>query len=184
MYLVVDLEATCWESPKCRDLNEIIDIGIVICDDSFTILSSWSSLVRPTINTKLSPFCIKLTKIQQSQIDSAKPLNDVIKDFVTWFNQNFNQESQQVLWYSWGDWDVKCLNNDCERNNISFPFGEHRNLRNIYAEKRNNGNNNKCSIKQVLIKENITHINKLHRGLSDAQAAAHIARCIYLSNII
>lgn len=179
MYLIVDLEATCFEIPKTPDLNEVIDIGIVICDQDFNIIDSWTKLVKPKINTKLSGFCLRLTKIQQQHIDNAESLDSVINCFRQHFSDKYQYSLDSIVWYTWGEWDVKCLNNDCQRNNIPFPFGQHRNLRNIYAKERNAGIINKCSIKEVLQKENLQNIYRLHRGIGDAYAAAHIARILF-----
>jgi len=179
MYLIVDLEATCFEIPKTPDLNEVIDIGIVVCDHNFNIIGSWTKLVKPKINVKLSGFCLRLTKIQQQQIDEAQPLVSVINEFKQHYQNKYQNNLDNIIWYTWGDWDVKCLNNDCNRNEIPFPFGQHKNLRNIYAQERNDGITNKCSIKEVLHRENLQNIYRLHRGIGDAYAAAHIARIIY-----
>jgi len=85
MYLIIDLEATCWEAPNTPDINEIIDMGIVVCDSSYEVISSWNNLVKPKIRTKLSPFCRRLTSITQESIDKAALFESVIFDFREWF---------------------------------------------------------------------------------------------------
>lgn len=182
MNLVVDLEATCWEVEKVPDLNEIIDIGIVVCDYSFNTVDSWSSLVRPKINPVLSPFCKKLTRIKQNEIDSAPLFDDVIKTFNEWFNAKYQISASSTLWWTWGRWDKKCLTADCIRNNIQFPFGEHRDLKKEYVMRKNNGNEQNCSVKDVLIKESLWDNEVLHRGLQDAIAATKIAKFIFNQN--
>lgn len=181
MKLIVDLEATCWEIPKVPDLNEIIDIGIVVTDDSYSILDSWTSFVRPRINTKLSSYCRKLTTIKQSDVDSAPYLAEVITSFHQWYLERFNSTTKEVAWFTWGSWDLKCLTGDCFRNNIVLPFGEHRNLKDIYFVERNCEKTDKLSVKEVLIREGIYFPDKLHRGRSDATATAKIAQAVYLS---
>lgn len=178
MYLLVDLEATCWEVPKTPDLNEIIDIGVVVCDENYEILGTWSSFVKPKFNYRLSPFCKRLTKIRQEEVDAAQGFDVVLPSFVAWFIENHKVSPSEIPWFTWGSWDLKCLNADCARNNLVFPFGEHRNLKDIYTEKRNVQRGDKCSVKEVLVKEGIIHNFRLHRGLNDALAAASIARVI------
>jgi 3'-5' exoribonuclease 1 len=78
---VVDLEATCFENPKKPDINEIIEIGIVLCDADYNILYKWSSFVQPKINRHLSNFCKKLTSIKQFEIDQAMQFVDVAQLF-------------------------------------------------------------------------------------------------------
>ena len=182
MYFIVDLEATCWEVSKVPDLNEIIDIGIVVCDDNYNILDSWTSFVKPKINTKLSGFCKKLTSIKQNDIDSALYLSDVINNFISWFENKFEVNPNQVTWCTWGSWDLKCLTADCNRNGILFPFSNHRNLKDIYYSFRNCDRSDKISLKEVILRENIAFNDKLHRGITDAFAAAKIAKLIFDSD--
>lgn len=180
MYFIVDLEATCWEIPKVPDLNEIIDIGVVLCNYRYDVVSTWSSLVRPKVNQKLSSYCKKLTKISQESVDTAEPLSLVISNLKLWLTTHHNKCSQTIPWYTWGSWDHKCLTADCFRNGIDFPFGEHRDLKPIYASMRNNGSSNGCNLKDVLQKEGLlTPTDRFHRGIGDALATAKIARLIY-----
>jgi len=182
MHLIVDLEATCCEIPRVPDINEIIDIGVVVCDDEFNILKTWTSLVKPKINTKLSPFCKRLTSIRQHDVDSAPYLSDAINSFNLWFQENFKITAEKTNWFTWGNWDLKCLITDCERNKISFPFSSHKNLKDIYFVKRQCIGTDKLGIKEVMIREGISLPQKLklHRGISDATAAALIARFTFL----
>lgn len=176
--LVVDLEATCFENPKQPDLNEIIEIGIVLCDDNYNILYKWSSLVKPKINKTLSGFCKKLTQIRQEEIDVALEFVDVLALFQKEFETKYGVDTKAIIWCSWGDWDLKCLVNNCKRNSIDIPFGSYENLRTIYINKRNEGINSKCGLRDVVAKENIDVLPKQHRALIDAEAAAKIAHFI------
>jgi inhibitor of KinA sporulation pathway (predicted exonuclease) len=178
MYFIIDLEATCWENSKSPDLNEIIDIGIIVCNSKYEKINSWESLVKPSKNVLLSSFCKKLTSIKQNQIDSAKSLKNVFDDFYNWCNIN-NYKPTDYVWYTWGSWDLGCLIGDCERNKISFPFGEHRDLKVIYMQKKGLSLGDKCSVKDVLIRENLGDGVGLHRAMADASAAAKIAKFVF-----
>lgn len=175
---VVDLEATCFENPKKPDINEIIEIGIVLCDADYNILYKWSSFVQPKINRHLSNFCKKLTSIKQFEIDQAMQFVDVAQLFQKEFETRYGIDTRAVIWCTWGDWDLKCLIDNCKRHEIEMPFGEYQNLRTIYINKRNDGINNKCGLREVLVRENLDPIPKHHRALIDAEAAARIAKFI------
>lgn len=179
MYFIVDIEATCWEKPKVPDLNEIIDIAIIVCDDQYQIQSTYHSLVKPIVNQTLSPFCSKLTGIKQSDLSAAPTLDVVMNEFKSWFTTNHDSDANSITWYTWGDWDLKCLMNNCDRQSISFPFGKHANMRTMYIAKRNYGVNYRCNLREVVTKENIYHLPKQHRALHDARALASIARLIH-----
>lgn len=178
MYLVVDLEATCWEKPKVPDLNEIIDIGIVVCDNEYNVIDTWSSFVKPKTNTSLSSFCRKLTSITQADVDSASYFGEVLPLFVLWMEEKF-KSVDSLVWYTWGSWDLKCLTSDCERHSLKFPFGEHRNLKDIYSEIRACSKKDKLSLKEVISRESVYFPYKLHRGLTDAVAAAKVAKILF-----
>ena len=100
--LVVDLEATCFENPKQPDLNEIIEIGIILCDADFNILYKWSSFVRPKVNKTLSGFCKKLTHITQEEIDTALEFVDVLQLFQREFETKYGIDTKALIWCSWG----------------------------------------------------------------------------------
>lgn len=178
MYFIVDLEATCWENSKTPDLNEIIDIGVIVCNSSYEKINSWESLVKPKLNIKLSGFCKKLTSIKQADVDSAEYLEQVIDRFYQWCRDN-KYDSANHIWYTWGSWDLGCLIGDCERNKISFPFGEHRDLKTIYMQRKNFSSREKCSVKDVLIREGLGDHSGLHRAMADASAAAKIAKLVF-----
>lgn len=176
---IVDIEATCYENPKQPDLNEIIEIGIVLCDADYNIIYEWSSLVKPKVNKNLSGFCKRLTRITQEEIDIALDFVDVMKIFQSDFETKYGISTNALIWCSWGDWDLKCLVNNCERNSIQLPFGGHKNLRSVYVDKKNDGVNNKCGLREVYRKENIGELPKHHRALIDAVAAAKIAKLLH-----
>jgi len=179
MYFIVDLEATCWEIPKTPDLNEIIDIGIVVCDDQYSIIDSWTSFVRPKFNLKLSSFCKKLTSIKQIEVDEAPSISEVICSFNDWFTVKFKTNPKDISWLTWDNWDLKCLISDCLRNQIDFPFSSHYDLKYIYSIIRKCKKSDKLGLREVLDRENIICPDNLHRGLVDAIVAAKIAKSIY-----
>jgi inhibitor of KinA sporulation pathway (predicted exonuclease) len=173
---IVDFEATCFERPYQPDLNEIIDIGIVLCDNEFNIIYKWTKLVKPSVNKKLSRFCRNLTNIMQEDIDKAECFVNVVSLFQREFEAKYGMQTNAVAWYSWGDWDLKCLIRNCERNNVAFPFGDYKNLRNVYIKICNNGFNANSGLRDVLLKQNISDISQHHRALNDAEGAAKIAK--------
>jgi len=62
-YIILDLEATCWEE-KSDKANEIIEIGAVKLDENLEVVDTFSQYVRPVISPELSDFCKTLTSIE------------------------------------------------------------------------------------------------------------------------
>jgi hypothetical protein len=72
-YLVIDLEATCdAERPMPRNETEIIEIGALLCDgQTLCPEAEFQTFVRPVRHPRLTPFCVELTTIRQSDVDGA-----------------------------------------------------------------------------------------------------------------
>ena len=73
--LVVDLEATCWESttpegdPQSIHNMEIIEIGCALTNRQGAVLDKRAFIVRPERWPVLSAFCTELTHITQRMVD-------------------------------------------------------------------------------------------------------------------
>jgi inhibitor of KinA sporulation pathway (predicted exonuclease) len=73
---VFDLEYTAWECSMARcwlapgEFREVVQIGAIKLDaDSFAVLGEFDMLVRPRINTVLSPYFEKLTGITNEKVE-------------------------------------------------------------------------------------------------------------------
>ena len=72
-YVIVDLEATCWEKGTSPDRQEIIEIGAVSLDSNVGPASEeFACFVRPIIRPFLSAFCVQLTGVRQEDVDQAE----------------------------------------------------------------------------------------------------------------
>ena len=113
----VDLEATCDEVEKSEpprpltvvpDQMEMIEIGLVVIDlETLEIVDEFQRFVRPQINPTLTDFCKRLTSIQQSDVDSARPYQEVGEELRT-----FTTRYPNAAWASWGDYDARQFERD------------------------------------------------------------------------
>ena len=104
--LVVDFEATC-EEDNPRYPNEIIEFPCVVIDTKkLAIITHWRAYVKPKINPTLSHFCTELTGIQQSDVDNAKPLREVLIEFEEWF-LTVIPENASCIFATDGPWDLR-----------------------------------------------------------------------------
>jgi inhibitor of KinA sporulation pathway (predicted exonuclease) len=61
-YIVVDLEATCWEDRPHPKEMEAIEIGAVLLASSGgPVVSEFAEFIKPVVEPKLSDFCTQLT---------------------------------------------------------------------------------------------------------------------------
>lgn len=174
MFILADIEATCWERHKKVDDNEIIEIAFLVCNVKGDVLCRYQSFAKPVTNTKLSRFCKKLTGIKQEDLVDARPLGDVILEITDMIEDRFGIPSHFISWASWGNWDPICLGNDCERHNVDVPFGNHINLQKLYEDLR--GVN--VGLKEACELEGYKWIGERHRALSDTENSLNIAKIL------
>jgi inhibitor of KinA sporulation pathway (predicted exonuclease) len=165
---VIDIEATCWEgTPPNGQENEIIEIGICPLDIATAQrLEKRNILVRPE-RSKVSEFCTKLTTLTQEQVDrgvSFKEACAILK------NEYLTRER---VWASFGDYDRKQFEKQCQARGIGYPFGpRHINVKTFFALIYN--------LSQEVGMAEALHISHLrlegthHRGSDDAWNIAAI----------
>jgi 3'-5' exoribonuclease 1 len=163
-FIIFDLEATCWEGNQLGRTQEVIEIGALCADQYGDRISSFSKLVRPEQNPRLSHYCTHLTGITQSDVDSANRFKKIIADFMNWINV---EEEEEYLLCSWGDKDVDFLRNDCLGNNIETDWlRPYIDLKKQYHDIR--GLQRKRGLKKVLAFEQIEFEGNHHRAFDDA----------------
>ena len=168
--LIIDLEATCWERRTEVQQNEIIEIGSVLVRNQ-EIIYKHSWFVRPILNPKLSDFCKALTSITQEEIDTAETFPIVIEQFKSAVESAAGELLQNLVFLSWGNYDRKQFVNDCNLHKVPYPFGQHVNLKEKFAEKFKV---KKCGVPKALKHLNLDFIGTHHRGIDDATNIAKI----------
>ncbi len=129
--VVVDLEATCWESEAERKANisEVIEIGHAVVDLSVpaVLYQPESYVVRPT-RSAISPFCERLTGMTAEIAREGVPFEVACAGLWALAGRG------QGLWCSWGDYDRIAVTRQCDRERLRYPFGtRHLNLKTLCA---------------------------------------------------
>jgi 3'-5' exoribonuclease 1 len=166
-YIIVDLEATCWEGNR-TNRNEIIEIGAVCINEEKQIISEFSHFVKPIVHAQLSDFCTELTSIRQNQLDEASIFPNVLTQFQDWI-LSFSDE---YLLCSWGFYDQVQFKNDCDLHGLNTDWLQnHISLKHQYAVIRQvRSMGMKSALKNEAIALDGTH----HRGIDDAKNIAKI----------
>lgn len=150
-------------------VNEIIEIGALRFNAFGEELGRFNEFIKPTVNPLLSPFCRKLTKINQSDIDTARTYPYVIRDFLEWGEI----EEEDTYLISWGENDKKFFKDDCYLHKIDADWAEkHVNLKPYHRElkKLNNG----VGLKKAVQMEGFEFTGISHRGIDDAINLARV----------
>ncbi len=167
-YIILDLEATCWENRSAKH-SEIIEIGAVCVDQETTIQGEFQTFIRPKLHPTLSDFCVELTHIEQEMIDQAPMFPEGLAQFQAWI-QGFDAP----YWLaSWGFYDRKQLTKDCQLHQLDIQWmNRHISLKHQYAQfkrmKRAPG------MKMALYQEGLELEGTHHRGIDDARNIARI----------
>jgi len=173
-YVIVDLEATCWEGCQLEEM-EIIEIGAVYLDgNSLQPLSDFGQFVKPSINPVLSDFCRELTHIKQGKIDSALPFPEAFETFMQWINEH------KFRLCSWGNFDYEIFNFELNRCETAWPqnFAGHINLKELYA--RAYSTKASIGLREAMRKLSMPFEGTLHRGIDDARNIARVAQTMLM----
>lgn len=167
-YIILDLEATCWEEKDPNNQNEIIEIGALKVDENGVVIDEFSRFVKPLLHANLSPFCINLTSIKQKQIDNAELFPQVISEFKKWINL-----SEPYVLCSWGYYDKQQFISDSNLHEIETEWlNKHISLRHQHAELKSL--RKPLSMSSALRMEGIELKGIHHRGIDDARNITEI----------
>lgn len=120
-FLILDLEATCWQGNVMDREQEVIEIGAYRLDGYGEWVDQFQAFVRPVLHPRLSPYCIDLTGIQQDQVSKAKPFSQVFADFEAWY---FDVDTPHVM-CTWGAGDKDLLIEESHRHDMDSAFLPH-----------------------------------------------------------
>ncbi|MDR1563489.1 MAG: exonuclease domain-containing protein [Oscillospiraceae bacterium] len=84
-YIIFDLEWNNGNRPiKGSFFDEIIEIGAVRLDERLNPVDTFSRLIKPTANLRLSSLVKRLTHINKDELSNAKHFKPVYADFLKW----------------------------------------------------------------------------------------------------
>ncbi len=85
--------------------HEIIQIGAVMMDESYEMVSDFSAFVHPKYG-KIDHFIHNLTGIDEKDILEAPPLEGALRDMLVWIDE------KDVTFYSWSITDYKQISRE------------------------------------------------------------------------
>jgi 3'-5' exoribonuclease 1 len=172
IYIVLDLEATCWTG-KAQAPNEIIEIGAVCISDKNKILGEFCTMVRPSIHPILSEFCTELTSITQADVENAPLFPAALKQFQDWID-SFGEP----YWLcSWGFYDKKQFKLDCELHRLdTYWLKNHISIKHQHPKVSGEPTSRPLGMQGALAKEGFKLEGMHHRGMDDAKNMTKIFR--------
>jgi inhibitor of KinA sporulation pathway (predicted exonuclease) len=174
--LVVDLEATCANDGSIPPAAmEIIEIGAVWALPDGTVHDRFQRFVRPLERPTLTPFCMDLTGIRQTDIDAA-PLFPLASRLLREFADR--RREPDAIWASWGDYDRQQFARDCARHGTENPLQlPHENARRIFTARQEIGTAVSLAVACELAKIKLE--GNYHRALDDAINTARLLPWVF-----
>ncbi|MER7275468.1 3'-5' exonuclease [Dactylosporangium sp. NPDC000244] len=126
---VIDVEATCWAGqPPAGQVNEIIEVGVCVVDlDARERVDRDRIMVRPA-RSAVSAFCTELTGITPAEAAAGLSFAEACERLRT------VHRSDSRPWASWGDYDRKQFERQCQGRQ-RYPFGsDHTNAKAVFAD--------------------------------------------------
>lgn len=161
-FLIIDLEATCWDNATREQRNqmETIEIGCAVVEPySLELLDQIDIIVKPVFHPKLTNFCIDLTSITQEMVDSGESFRDAMKKI-----SSYTEDDD--IFCSWGLFDCKLLTRQCRQLTIEYPFKNgHANIKNVVAQSIDRKPSSVIKTCNFL---NVDFKGRMHRGIDDA----------------
>lgn len=175
--VIVDIEATCWESrpPPEGQHDEIIEVGVCLFDvQSFTISGKNSILVKPE-RSLVSDFCTQLTTLTQAQVDSGLRFEE------TCLLLRQEYRTHERAWASWGTYDRKMFQTQCEVFAVEYPFSAyHTNIKKLFGNYCLKQKYKQVGMAQALELVGLAFEGTHHRGDDDAWNIARLLQ--YMGN--
>ena len=172
--LVVDLEATCWESePPNGESSEIIEIGLCVLDVATGERTDTQGILVKPERSALSDYCQKLTTITPDMLTGAPSFAEACALLVERF------DSTRRTWASYGDFDRIKLMQQCEDWGVPYPFGRsHINVKNLFALQQ--GLSKEVGLQEATALIGLLFEGTIHRGVDDAwNIAAVLNRVLF-----
>lgn len=165
---IIDVEATCWDGPPPPgQTSEIIEVGVCVLDPTtLERVEKHSIIVKPEHST-VSAFCTELTGWTQADVAGGMSFQAACRHLRKAF------QSDSRTWLSWGDYDRKQFERQCNASNTRSPFSaRHINAKLEFAQARNGGR--KLGMAQALGLLGWPLKGRHHNGADDAWNIAGI----------
>lgn len=166
--LVIDLEATCWNTPleKSKNTSEIIEIGIALLNLKTREVEKNEGLIIKPIHSRVSHFCTELTTLTQKDVDEGMSFQEacsILRD---------EYFSETMPWASYGAYDFKMMVKQSFLSNVKNPMSDmHVNVKLLHGLKNRS---KQVGMERALQSLNMSLQGTHHRGVDDAYNIAHI----------
>ena len=173
-HVVIDVEMckVCTKSKGFPFKNEIIQIGAVMMDDTYEIISEFSTYVNPRFG-KIDHFIMTLTGISERTIKNAPDIEVALEQMLAWIGD------KDVVFYAWSETDYyqirKEILSKCREDAIWERLIDQANWVDYQKSVSDRLDlSKKLKLKEALELVELDCVGKSHDGLDDAYNTARM----------
>lgn len=166
-------------STETKNINhsitfEIIQIGAIKLDKNFKIVSTFNSLVKPTLYKSIHPYVENLTRITDEKIASCKNFIDVHNDFLKFLGND------EIVLCVWGIGDIKELYKNIKFYNLSTSYiSKYIDIQKYASKYLKAPKSSRIGLRNAVEILNLPLHGEFHDALNDAYYTAEIFKHIY-----
>lgn len=177
--LVVDLEATCTDTEKLKELfpSEIIEFGMCLLNLNTGELVKKQIYVKPQLSA-VTDFCTQLTGISYETLKSAKYFEQAIEEVKAFITECTTAASVCKMWGSFGKYDASMIARQCQLFKTQNPFKDlmHFNIKDInWADLQSR---NSPGLDTAYRLRGLTMQGRHHSGVDDAVNISNLLKHI------
>lgn len=153
---------------------EIIQIGAVKLNENFEIISTFNTLIKPTIYKTVHPIVKNLTNITDEQLLHCNDFPAVYKDFLDFLGND------EIIICVWGMVDIKELIRNVNFHKLSaLPIYKCIDIQTYASKYLKTEKKSKIGLKNAIELLNIQISGNFHDAFNDAYYTSEIFKIIY-----
>ena len=177
-YIVIDLEWNQTYHEKAlatqkelsiRLRGEVIQIGAVKLDESLSLCGSYRITVRPRFYKKIHRHVMRLTGIDQAQLDHGVPLAEAMESFHRFCGDD-------AVFLTWGPDDMPMLFDNLRANKLTYTFLDRYYDMQPMFNRETDGEKRQRSLEYAMEHFGIEMNLPAHDALNDALFTARVAQ--------
>lgn len=157
---------------------EIIQIGALKLNKDFETISTFNSLIKPTLYTTIHPYVENLTQITDDKVALCKNFIDVYKDFLEFLGND------EIILCVWGMADIKELIRNLKFYKLPTSiFSKYIDIQKHTSQHLKAPNKSRIGLKKAIELLDIPITGEFHDAYNDAYYTAEVFKLIYNEHI-
>lgn len=163
---------------SCNIPFEIIQIGALKLNESFQTISTFNTLIKPTVYKTIHPFVENLTKITNDMVASCKDFVHVYEDFLKFIGND------EIILGVWGTADIKELVRNLKFYNLSTSYvPKYFDIQKYASKYLKAPGKSRIGLRNAIELLNIPIEGEFHDAFNDAYYTAEVFKLIHNDNI-